>query len=274
MIGELIVLYNTLFNYFLLKFTQEMTGLYVKRSRLIFSAFCSGLIATIFYHSYIGALASFILLIGLAFSFRIQTLIKQGTVLLITSFFLGGLLTSLLPYLFNQSDVTFFIFCISITVLSLTMLHSKWRKMMQEKVQQSFVVHCELELFEQTYFLKGYVDTGNECVEPLSGKPVHFLSYKAVAEQLPRDFHEALMKWDEKNPYELSMFPTFMKTKVRILKLFTVQQENATALAFRFQRLKINGPSTKELLDQYVVFTKNDANYPQEAQMILHVFAL
>src|SRR5690606_4572985 len=172
--------------------------------RLIFSAFCSGLIATIFYHSYIGALASFILLIGLAFSFRIQTLIKQGTVLLITSFFLGCLLTSLLTYLFNQSDVTFFIFCISITVLSLTMLHSKWRKMMQEKVQQSFVVHCELELFEQTYFLKGYVDTGNECVEPLSGKPVHFLSYKAVAEQLPRDFHEALMKWDEKNPYELS----------------------------------------------------------------------
>lgn len=30
MIGELLVLYNTLFNYFLLKFTKEITGLYVK----------------------------------------------------------------------------------------------------------------------------------------------------------------------------------------------------------------------------------------------------
>lgn len=274
MIGELLVLYNTLFNYFLLKFTQEMTGLYVKRSRLILSAFCSGLVASIFYDSFIGAIVSFVLLIGLAFSFRIQTLLKQGTVLLIASFFLGGILTSLLPYLFNQSDITFFILCISVTVFSLTMIHSKWRKMMQEKVQDSFVVQCALELFGQTYHLKGYVDTGNECVEPLSGKPVHFLSFKAVAKHLPKDFHEALLKWDEKNPYELSMFPTIINTKVRILKLFTVQQENATALAFRFDRLTIKNSATKELFEQYIVFTKNDAKYPQDAQMILNVSAL
>lgn len=31
MIGELLVLYNTLFNYFLLKFTQEITGQNVKK---------------------------------------------------------------------------------------------------------------------------------------------------------------------------------------------------------------------------------------------------
>src|SRR5690606_4783210 len=103
MIGELLILYNTLFNYFLLKFTQEITGLYVKRRRLLFSAFFSGLVSSIFYHSFLGAVASFLLLIGLAFSFRIETIIKQGTVLLAATFFLGGLLTSLLPFLLRQT---------------------------------------------------------------------------------------------------------------------------------------------------------------------------
>lgn len=274
MIGELLVLYNTLFNYFLLKFTQEITGLYVKRRRLVFSAFISGLVSSIFYHSFLGAILSFLLLIGLAFSFRIQTIIKQGTVLLIATFFLGGLLTSLLPFLLRQSDLIFFIFCLSIAVLSLTFIHSKWRNMTKERIQQSFLIDCELELFQKTYSLKGFIDTGNECVEPLSGKPVHFLSYQAVASQLPKEIAEGLLTWDDKNPYQLTMFPDFVYPKIRIFTLTTVQKEKATALAFRFERLILYGNTKKEIFNEYVVFTRHDARYPQNAQMILHVLAL
>lgn len=274
MIGELLVLYNTLFNYFLLKFTKEITGLYVRKRRLLFSAFISGLVSSILYHTFIGAVASFLLLIGLAFSFRIQTLLKQGTVLLVATFFLGGLLTSLLPFLLRQSDLTFFIFCLSIAVLSLTFIHSKWRNMTKERLQQSFVVDCELELFQKTYSLKGFIDTGNECVEPISGKPVHFLSYQAVEDKLPKELKEGLLTWDDKNPYQLTMFPSFMYPKIRILILSTVQKETSTALAFRFDRLILYGNVKKEILDEYVVFTRHDARFPQNAQMILHVLAL
>ncbi|MEK9197689.1 sigma-E processing peptidase SpoIIGA [Ureibacillus sp. 179-F W5.1 NHS] len=274
MIGELLILYNTLFNYFLLKFTQEITGLYVKRSRLLLSAFCSGFIAAIFYQTLFGAVLSFIVLIGLAFSFRLQSLLKQGTVLFITTFFLGGVLTSLLPFLLNQSEVAFFILCIAIAFLSLTTIHTKWRNMMQEKIQHSFVVDCDLELFKKTYRLKGFIDTGNECIEPISGKPVHFLSYTAISKELPSDFQEALLTWDDKNPYQLKMFPTYVYPKVRVLSLSTVQQERSLVLAFRFDKLKISGSVSKEIVDQYVVLTRNDARYPQDAQMILHVLAL
>ncbi|HWL27161.1 MAG TPA: sigma-E processing peptidase SpoIIGA [Ureibacillus sp.] len=274
MIGELLVLYNTLFNYFLLKFTQEITGLYVKRSRLILSAFCSGLIASILHHSLLGAVLSFVILIGVAFSFRIQSLIKQGTVLFIATFFLGGLLTSLLPFLLKQSDFLFFIFCTSIAFISLSAIHQKWRSMKKENIQHSFVVQCELMLLQNSYHLRGFIDTGNECVEPMSQKPVHFLSYNAVSTNLPSDFHEALLRWDEKNPYQLGMFPPAVYPKIRILTLSTVQKEKSTVLAFRFDRLKISGTTNKEIYDEYVVFTRNDAKYPQDAQMILHVLAL
>lgn len=69
---------------------------------------------------------------------------------------------------------------------------------MQTKIQSSFVVDCELLLFQQSFSLRGFIDTGNECIEPMSGKPVHFLSYNAVAKTLPEDFHKALLEWDEK----------------------------------------------------------------------------
>ena len=145
---------------------------------------------------------------------------------------------------------------------------------MQSKIQHSFVVNCELELFKKTYSLKGFIDTGNECIEPLSGKPVHFLSYKAVSEELPTDFQQALNEWDNQNPYELKMFPSYVYPKIRVLSLSTVQQERYTVLGFRFDKLVINAEVPKEIYEQYVVFTKHDARYPQDAQMILHVLAL
>src|SRR5690606_24848113 len=143
------------------------------------------------HQSLLGAVLSFVILIGVAFSFKIQTLLKQGTVLFLATFFLGGLLTSLLPFLLKQSDFLFFIFCTSIAFISLSAIHLKWRTMKQEKTQLSFVVDCELQLLQNTYYLKGFIDTGNEAVEPMSQKPVHFLSYQAVSNNLPSEFHDA-----------------------------------------------------------------------------------
>lgn len=70
------------------------------------------------------------------------------------------------------------------------------------------------------------------------------------------------------------MFPAYVYPKIRVLTLSTVQQERSTVLAFRFDQLQISGTTNKEIVEQYVVFTKNDAKYPQDAQIILHVLAL
>lgn len=146
--------------------------------------------------------------------------------------------------------------------------------MKREKIQHSFVVDCDLQFLKKDYHIKGFIDTGNECMEPMSQKPVHFLSYYAVSNDLPSAFHDAILNWDEGNPYQLGMFPSDIYPKIRILTLSTVQKEKSTVLAFRFDRLKISGTTSKEIYDEYIVFTRNDAKYPQDAQMILHVLAL
>lgn len=145
---------------------------------------------------------------------------------------------------------------------------------MQTKLQQSYVVDCKLYFLGKSFDLKGFIDSGNQCIEPISSKPVHFLSFKAIEEQLPKELKDALLKWNENNPYELSMFPPDVHSKIRIVLLSTVQKETTKVLAFRFEKLKVFGETKKEFFEQYIVFTKNDAKFPQNAQIILHVQTL
>lgn len=144
---------------------------------------------------------------------------------------------------------------------------------MQAKLEQLYVVDCILYFLGNTYNLKGFIDTGNQCIEPISGKPVHFLSYKAIQEQLAEQLKEGLQTWNEQNPYELSMFPSNLQSKIRIVLLTTVQKETSKVLAFRIDQLLI--PATnKQFNGHYIVFTKNDAKFPQSSQIILNVQTL
>lgn len=170
--------------------------------------------------------------------------------------------------------MTFFLLCASISFLSLYGLHSKWKSINLSKVQESYVVQCILEFLGERISLKGFIDTGNQCIEPISGKAVHFISFKEVEEYLPIEFKEGLLKWSEKDPYNLSMFPKEVQSKIRMVFLATVQQESSKVLAFRFNKMLVSGKIEKELIEQYIVFTKNNAKFPQKAQIILNVQTL
>lgn len=89
MIGELIVLFNFFFNIILLRFTQAVTRYPIKTWRLISSAFCSALIAVVFYESIVMTIFSFIVLIGIAFSFRWSSFYVQGSWLMMGTLLAG-----------------------------------------------------------------------------------------------------------------------------------------------------------------------------------------
>ena len=188
MVGEIIILYNTLFNLILLAFTKTITGMYISKWRLLGSAFASAIIATVFAPSFVMTIISFIVLIGLAFSFRLHSFIVQGGWLFVGTLLAGGVLTALQPMLLGRSMVTYIVVCVSVVCVGLLIFKQSWHNKLQSAVQQSYVTNCELMLFEQPLTLRAFIDTGNECVEPLSRAPVHFISFKAVEPQLSQVF--------------------------------------------------------------------------------------
>lgn len=270
MIGELIVLFNFFFNIILLRFTQAVTRYPIKTWRLISGALCSALIAVVFYESIVMTFVSFIVLIGIAFSFRWSSFFVQGSWLMMGTLLAGGLLSAVQPYLLKHSIFAYILFCLGIACSSLFLMKRSWFNKLQQVVQQQYVTNCEVELFDETLDLLAYIDTGNECIEPLSRAPVHFISFKAVHEQLEPSFKESLEKWSEKEPLALEMFSKELRKNIRIVPLTTVQNSSVLVPAFRAQ-IKMNEKTEN---NQYVIFTKNDARFPQKAQMIAHVSVL
>lgn len=265
MAGEWLLLVNTLYNYMLLTFTATITDTRVAKIRLWTMAALSGLIGLLLYPSVLGVFISFLVLLP---TFPIQaTLYRQAIILFITTFIVGGLLTTIQSYASNKYDMQ--ILWLSLAALVLIFLVRRYRLRWQVR-QNHFYTTCTVEFLGQPFSLAAFIDTGNTCIEPISALPVHFVSLQAMKAQLSSDFVQALMSWQQEAPYDLQMFSTEIQKLVRVVPIQTVQGDTL-ALAFRTSRLLMDEQTVH---GHYVVFTAKDAKFPKQVQIILHVSML
>ncbi|HAU34163.1 MAG TPA: sporulation protein, partial [Lysinibacillus sp.] len=257
----------------ILTFTARVTGVLVKNSRLLMSSFCSSLVAVIGGQMLWTTILSFILLIGIAFRFRIRSFQKQGPIVLTATIVIGGLLTALQPFLKNLSATHFIMICFVLAVLNLVAFYKQWGFVKLERLSGQFVFDTTLKIFGAIIPLSAFVDTGNQAIEPLSGKPVHFVSYTALSPHLPADFRKSLIEWQETDPYNVSMFSEDYQRYIRFIHINTVQQQTVV-LGFRFDEWLIKGEPSQVKSNEYIVLTKKAKNFPHSTAAILHFSAL
>ena len=270
MYAEWLFLLNVFLNMALLRFTQAVTHVNVSTKRLIVSSCCSALVAVLFFGNIWMVLVSFMLLIGIGFSFRWQSFFVQGSWLLGATLFAGGLVLVIQQFLWSLSNFVYIVVCVSIVCSSFWVLKKGWHTKIIQAVQTKFVTHCEVQIADETLSLQAYIDTGNECLEPLSQSPVHFISFQAVEKNLPESFRESLLCWNEKEPLNVEMFSSKLRKLIRIVPISTIQNRSVLVPAFRVTLFM----HEKTYENHYVVFTKHDARFPQNAQMIAHVIVL
>ncbi|GLC87546.1 sigma-E processing peptidase SpoIIGA [Lysinibacillus piscis] len=273
MYGEWLVLINMLFNLAIVLFTARITSNMVKPIRLFISSLCSSFVAVIGGHTLVGMLSSFVLLIGIAFRFRLRSFQKQGPIALTATIVMGGLLTALQPYLKSLSVSHFIGLCFLLASVYLVLFYKQWGFVRLERVSGQFVRETLLKIFGVDIPLSAFVDTGNQAIEPLSGKPVHFVSYQALQPYLPKTLCQALGQWQETNPYDVSMFATDYQKAIRFIHVNTVQQQSVV-LGFRFDEWQIKGEPSQVKTNEYIVLTKKAHNFPHSTEAILHFSAL
>jgi len=189
---------------------------------------------------------------------------------LIATFFAGGLLTLIYAQISISANQSFLFVAIGLTYLSLYIVKHKWIDTRMMNKLMSFTLDSELMLWGQSIPLKVFIDTGNHCVEPLSGDPVHFIGYRAVKEQLPVDFALALESWNPAESPDLACFPAPYQRSLRLIRLQTVQGAS-WAVGIKYDSWLLDG----ELLPTgYIVLTKEQRKYPQGAAAILQVSAM
>ncbi|MCM3710015.1 sigma-E processing peptidase SpoIIGA [Sporosarcina luteola] len=271
MYGELIIGINMVFNYAILSFANRMVKAQATRPRLVLASLAGALPVVVFPDSWIAIFVAFGVMIVCAFGISISSIGNPAVIVLIGALFAGGALTVFTDkFMFSDSKSTVFISAL-LAYVFLYLFKTKWLDVRVARQLSSYSVESVLSIWNETISIPSFIDTGNRCTEPLTGDPVHFVSFKSVERFMPEELKEPLLTWKTEEMPQLSTFPKRFQKSLRLIRLQTVQGAS-WAVGFKFDRWIVGEGS--ELPVGYIVFTKQDNRYPEGAGAIMHASAL
>lgn len=271
MYGELIIALNMVFNYAVLSFANKVGHTQSKKRRLILASFIGAVPVTFFPSSVIAIFISFLFMTVCAFGKSVDTWRKSATIVLIGAVFAGGLLTALQYQIHTPGREVSILLSAVIVYTSLYLMRKKWLDVRITRSVSNLNASSTLRIWGKEVSVNVFVDTGNNCTEPLSDAPVHFISAKALEGIIPEQLKDPLFSWNPLKPGKLTEFPTAFLKDIRLVKLLTVQG-NSWAVGFKFDEWIIEGGAALE--QGYIVLTKENQHYPENADAILHVSAM
>jgi stage II sporulation protein GA (sporulation sigma-E factor processing peptidase) len=271
MYGEILIAVNMLFNYAILSFANKVGNIQVARGRLWLASFLGAVVVVIFPSSLIVVVVGFLAMTVCAFGVQFNLWKKSASLVLIGAVVAGGLLTALQLRLQLFGTAGNVLICVLIAYVSLTFLKQKWLDVRVAHNVSSLHLNSTLSCWNAEVDINVFIDSGNSCTEPLSGSPVHFVSFKIVEPFLPANLINPLLEWNPSGSPNLAQFPDEHKKNIRLIRLMTVQG-SSWAVGFKFEQWKLD--NGEMLRPGYLVLTKNDRRYPEGAGAILHVSAM
>ncbi|REB09682.1 hypothetical protein DVB69_02420 [Sporosarcina sp. BI001-red] len=273
MYGEVMIIINMVFNYTVLSFANATGDTKISKKRLALAAFAGAIPAVVFPGSFVASLTAFAIMTVCAFGFSARLWKASVGLVLIGAFLAGGLLSALPFSQLGQSFQYRLIIYVALAYCCLQLVKVKWLDVRKISRFSEFACDSELHLFHSSIQLRVFIDTGNSCTEPLSNDAVHFVSLRAVKQNIPDDLLNSFQRIGNEQGAipDLSQFPERFSKQLRLIRIQTVEGAN-WAVGIRFNDWELEG--NRSLEKGYIVLTADDARYPQGASAILHVSAL
>jgi stage II sporulation protein GA (sporulation sigma-E factor processing peptidase) len=270
MYAEVMITLNALINYCLLSFTNKMGSFQQKKWRLWVSALTGGTLIVLFGGGFVSIVITFIIMIAIAFGIRRSNWILAASNCLIGSLFAGGLLTVIQPLVSSANWFTLLAIGGVVLLASLSGVYKNWFTINMKAVKESYISQVTLQLFSKDVTLSCFTDTGNQCIEALSGKPVHFVSSAKVEPYIPLNLWSYLLNFDGKDPTQFQQVPPEFQHQVRLIRLDTVQSQSTWAVGIKVEKLSIQQKEQCSLPPCYIVLTKNSQHFPRQTDAIMH----
>ncbi|MET1013583.1 MAG: sigma-E processing peptidase SpoIIGA [Paenisporosarcina sp.] len=274
MYAEVMITLNALINYCLLSFTNKMGTFQQTKVRLWVSAFTGGFLIVLLGGGPLSIIGTFICMIVMAFGFNRSNWLLAATNCIIAALFAGGLLTIMQPWLKLANSYVVFALLIVALLGSLSGVYRNWFRINLKGVKELYRSKIKLIIFGKEIILESYTDTGNQCMESLSGKPVHFVSSKKLMSVIPPTLWTFLIEFDGSDPSQMTKVPKEFQQDVRLIRLATVQNENTWAVGIKMDKIRMIHDSEYALPPCYIVLTKNSHHFPRQTEAILHASTL
>lgn len=184
---DVLVVLNTLVNYFILLGVRKMTRSYTKRWRLVLGALFGGVSSVLIFIENLGIIMTLlkivlaVMMIVITFGIKpYKRFFKRVILLFAITFIFGGI--ALAVYMFFDKDILIYsngiiYFDIDMTFLTLISVISYIvitlvTKITEKKASKSREYIVTLKNNDTTITCSGFMDTGNSLREPFSGYPV------------------------------------------------------------------------------------------------------
>lgn len=274
MYAEVLISINTLINFSLLSFSNKMGSFHQKSWRLWFSA-CLGAVSIVLLGGgYVSITLTFLVMTTVAFGLNRSNWVLAATNTLIGAMFAGGLLTVIQPFLANAKWYVVILITGSILITSLTGVRKNWFRINLTAIKDSYVGQVTIRLFHQEFQLTSYSDTGNHCIEPLSGNPVHFISADKMKSVIPAELWHYLYNFEGNTTEKFQEIPLPFRSQLRLIRLQTVQNQSTWAIGIKVDHIQLKTSTEQTLAPCYVVLTKNSKHFPRQTDVILHASTL
>jgi stage II sporulation protein GA (sporulation sigma-E factor processing peptidase) len=233
---DVLIVINTLVNYFILLAVRKITRSYTRRWRLVIGALCGGLSSLLIFIENLGIVMTFFkiitALLTIAVTFGVKPFkhfLKRTFFLFAITFIFGGF--ALAVYMFFDRDVllysngivyfdvnmTFLVVCSVISYIIITIVSN----FMDKKAPKNKEYIVSIDNDSNSICCVGLMDTGNNLRDPFSGYPV-IMAEKEIIEKL------------------------FDNEKIRYIPVSTVSGESIIK-AFKPQKLTVNNYSTDKV---------------------------
>lgn len=274
MYAEVLISINTLINFSLLSFSNKMGSFHQKSWRLWLSALLGGVSIVLLGGSFISIVGTFVLMTTCAFGLKRSNWPLAAANTLIGALFAGGLLTVIQPLLANASWYVVLIVAGSVLIISLAGVRKNWFRINLTALKDSYVGQVTIRLFQQEFQLTSYSDTGNQCIEPLSGNPVHFISADKMKSFIPHDLWQYLYEFEGNASENFQDIPLPFRSYLRLIRLQTVQNQSTWAIGIKVDHIRLKTKTEQTLAPCYIVLTKNSKHFPRQTDVILHASTL
>ncbi len=271
MYGELMIGLNMMFNFTILSFANNMQNRHIQLWRLLLASFIGAIMIVVMSSTVLSLIIVFISMTLIAYGTNFLTWRKLAMTFLLGAIFAGGLLTVIQEQFLSLQRYGFVLFACAFLYIVLSIVK---RNVMQVKTiaqTSTLTMASTLYLWNEQIPLTVFIDSGNQCEEPLSGKPVHFIAYDAIKAYMPETLCQLLTQWNNEQDSFSTKLPDQFKHQLRMIKVYTIQGEK-WVIGLQYKEWTIHAGTT--LADGYIVFTMDNQQYPNEADAILHVSAM
>lgn len=271
MYGEFMIGLNMMFNFTILSFANNMQRQHIRLWRLLLASFVGAIMIVMLSSNITTLMIVFLSMTIIAYGTHFLTWRKLAMTFLFGAIFAGGLLTVIQQKLFHFQRYSLIIVACAFLYIVLDIIKRKVSDVKTMTHTASFTQTSILSLWQQRIPLLVFIDAGNQCEEPLSGKPVHFISYNAMEEYMPSPLRQLFIQWEDlQDPFAVTI-PDLYKAQLRLIKVYTIQGEK-WVMGLQYSDWTID--SGQKLEDGYIVFTMDQQHFPNGADAILHVSAM